>query len=283
MEEINAPINSRESEAGLLDVLVTLAENVKLLIIGPLLIGLCALGIGFMLPETYQSVAVVQAEQPTASLMTTAVVLDPVIASLGLAKDRAVEEARAKLRQQIKTTVGRTDKLLTLNVSAPSAQDSQIIAAAILRQTFKESRPKGTVRSRLETQLAEARLRFSNAQDAGAGLLKRLESPSSGVSGGSELARGYAELLSATGTAQNQISTLEAQLEGLSEAQLVQPPTLPQKPTHPKKALIAIGAALATGLALLLFVLVRQALRKTALNEATTSKIKRIRRSLGLK
>jgi LPS O-antigen subunit length determinant protein (WzzB/FepE family) len=248
-----------------------------------LLVGLCALGISFVLPPTYQSVAVLQAEQATASLMTTATVLDPVIASLGLAKEDTVEEARIKLREQIKSAVGRNDKLLTLTVSGRSAQQAQAIANAVLQQTFQESRPKGSVRTRLETQLAEAKARLKNAQDASQGLLKRLESSGAGVNGGAELARGYAELLGASGAAQSQISALETQLEGVSEAQLVQSPTLPQKASQPKKGLIAIGATLAAGLALLLFVFMRQAFRNTEANETTSAKLLRIRKSLGLR
>lgn len=281
-EEMQNVFPAKE-EVGLLDLLVTLAENVKLLIIGSLLVGLCALGISFMLPQTYQSVAVLQAEQATASLMVTAAVLDPVIGTLGLAKDDTVEDARRKLEAQIKTAIGRNDKLLTLTVTDRTAQQAQAIANDVLQQTYQQSRPKGTARARLETQLAEAQARFKNAQDASAGLLKRLELNSTGASSSAEVARGYAELLSATGAAQNQISALEAQLEGLSQAMLIQSPTLPLKAISPKKGLIAIGATLAAGLVLLLFVFVRQAQRNSAANPGVAVKWARIRQSLGLK
>lgn len=283
MKEKQSDFSALHGEIGLLDVLLTLAENIKLLIIGPLIVGLCALGISFMLPPVYQSMAMLEADQPTASLMVTASVLDPVIATLGLAKDGTLDEARSKLRGQIKAIVGRGDKLLTLTVSADTAQQSQVIANAVLQQTYQESRPKGTVRTRLQTQLAEAQARFKNAQDAAAGLLKRMESNGSGPNGGVEMARGYAELLSATGAAQAQISTLETQLEGLSDSMLVQPPTLPQKASQPKKGQIAISAALAAGLVLLLFIFMRQAFRNTAANSMASEKLVRIRQSLGLK
>lgn len=267
----------------MLDVLLTLAENFKLLIIGPLVVGLCALGVGFMLPPVYQSVAMLQADQATASLMVTAPVLDTVIAGLGLAKNGTLEEARRQLRAQIKTAIGRSDKLLTLTVSARTAQKAQAIAHAVLQQTYQESRPKGSVRARLATQLAEAQVRLKNAQNAAASLLKRLELNGSNASGAAEVARGYAELLSATGAAQTQISGLETQLEGLSDSLLVQPPTLPERPSQPKKGLMAIGATLAAGLALLLFIFMRQAFRKTAEDRVALEKWARIRHSLGLK
>ncbi|MFC5520604.1 Wzz/FepE/Etk N-terminal domain-containing protein [Polaromonas jejuensis] len=295
MEETQTPLTTRNEEIGLLDMLVTVVENAKLLILGPLLVGLCALGIGFMLPQTYESVAVLQAERPVdpqntpvglnsatvASLMATASVLDPVAVTLGLVVENDIEEARRKLREQIKPSVGRTDKLLTLTVSASSSQQAQALARAVLRQTYIQSRPKGSDRSRLESQLAAAKTRAENAQNAAVSLAKRLESPGASVS--NDLARSYADLLTVTAAAQAQATRLEAEIEGLSDAQLVQEPTLPKKASQPKKGLMAIGATLAVGLVLMLFVFVRQALRNTAANARVAGKLARIRQSLGLK
>ena len=107
-----------------------------MLVIGPLLVGLCALALGFALRQTFQSVAVLQAEQATASLMTTAAVLDPVAAGLGIDKEDGVKGARRRLRENTKVAVGRNDKLLTLTVSAPTPQQAQPTANAVLQQTY---------------------------------------------------------------------------------------------------------------------------------------------------
>ncbi|MGH8849149.1 MAG: hypothetical protein ACREXQ_18150, partial [Polaromonas sp.] len=189
------------------------------------------------------------------------------------------------LQSTIKAAVGRNDKLLTLTVSAHTAQQAQAIAKAVLQQAYQESRPKANVLARLEAQLAEARVRLKNAQIGTASLARWLESPAAltAVTAASELGRGYTDLLKITAEAQSQISALETQLEGLNEAQLVQAPTLPQKASQPKKGLLAIGATLATGLVLLLFVFMRQALRNTAANAEAAGKLARIRRLLGLK
>jgi uncharacterized protein involved in exopolysaccharide biosynthesis len=281
MEEVQRAPAGPHEEMSLLDLLVTVAENLKLLIAGSLLAGVCAWGIAFMLPQTFQSVAVVQAEQSTAALITATPVLDHVILVLGLGEGNAVEEARSKLRGQIKTVVGRNDKLLTLTVSANTPEQAQAIAGALLAQTYQESRPKGSLRQRLETQLAEAQARFRNAQNAGAALLKRLESAGSS-SGVVDMATGYAELLNATGAAQKQIGELEAQLEGVSASNLIQAPTKPRKASHPPKGLIAIGATVVTGLLLLLFVFTRQVIRNSA-DQNVAAKLARIRQSFGLK
>ena len=271
----------QQEEIDLLDILVTLAENIKLLILGPLFVGICALGIAYIVPQTFESIAVLKAEQATASLMTTASVLDPVAADLGLTKVDSAEEARKLLREQIKVSVGRNDKLLTLTVSAPAPQQAQAIANAVLQQTYVQSRPKGSDLTRLEIQLKDAKARTKSAEDAAGALLKRMES--NGAAGSTESARGYAELLNVAAAAQNQVAALQAQLEGLTDAQLIQAPTLPQKASKPKKGLIAIGATLAAGLALMLFVFVRQAVRGAAKDAGAASKMARIRRALALR
>ena len=271
----------QQEEIDLLDILVTLAENIKLLILGPLLVGICALGIAYIVPQTFESIAVLKAEQATASLMTTAAVLNPVAAELGLTQEDSPEEARRRLREQIKVAVGRNDKLLTLTVSAPTPHQAQIVADAVLRQTYQQSRPKASELARLEVQLKGAEARIKNAEDAAGALLKRMEL--SGAGGGAELARGYGELLTVAAAAQKQVAELQALIEGVTDAQLVQAPTLPQKASKPKKGLIAIGATLAAGLALMLFVFVRQAVRGAAKDADAASKLARIRRALALR
>ena len=48
-----AMLASEEDEISVLDLLQTIAENIKLLVLGPLLVGLAALGISFAIAPTY--------------------------------------------------------------------------------------------------------------------------------------------------------------------------------------------------------------------------------------
>ena len=276
-----APNPPQPEEFGLLDIFVTLAENFKLLFFVPLLVGLLALALTFTLPKTFESVAILNADQAIASLMTTATVLDPVAAEMGLTKDESIEEARRWLREKIKVAVGRTDKLLTLTVSASSPQQAQSIAEAVLQKTYIQSRPKASELIRLQTQLKDTQVRIKNAEDAADTLLKRMDS--NGASSGTESARGYAELLNVAAAAQTQKIALEGRLEGLTDAQLIQNPTLPQKASKPKKALMGIGATLATGVVLLLFVFIRNGFRSAEINVEAKEKIARIRRSFSMR
>jgi len=117
-----------QDEISLLDILVTLAENAKLLIIGPLLAGLLALGIGYTLPQSFTSYALLAAPSPpqVATMMVSPSVLDPVIAALNLSAGESSEVARAGLASRIKASVGK-DGLLRLEVGATTPLEAQAI------------------------------------------------------------------------------------------------------------------------------------------------------------
>ena len=83
------PQDLDDDEISLLDLALTVAENLRLLIIGPIAAGLIALGVSSFLPKTFESVAILNViDQPekVASLAASAAVLDPVVEQLGLTK-----------------------------------------------------------------------------------------------------------------------------------------------------------------------------------------------------
>ena len=272
------------AEITLLDLLVALADNAMLLILGPLAVGSVALAVAFVLPKRFESVAILQAEPVTASLIATAAVLDPAAASLGLERGQSVEDARKALRERVKTAVGRTDKLLTITVSGATPRQAQATAIALLAAVEEQSRPTGTSKLRFESQLAETKIRQEKAIRAGDIILPVLESTNGRQvlpgARDAELVKGYAELLNTVSAAQTQSSVIQAQLDGLTDAQLVQAPTLPEKAVSPRKGMIAVGAMLASGFLLLLFVFVRNGLRSAEADPASAVKLARIRRAL---
>ena len=279
-----------EDEISLLDLLVTVSENIKLLILGPLAAGLCALGVSFALPATYESVAILPSEAAGINLNSTLrlpLVLDPVVVSQGLAKGKTVEQARLALDGRIKTAVGKQDKFLTLTVSGESPSQAQAIAKALLAQSFDQMRPRGSNKARVEGQLAQARQRLEDAQKASTGLLALLERgyrPDAVAlkSAGTELPRGYADLLNFMTSSQAAVVALELQLQGMTDEQLLQAPSLPEKPVSQKKAMKATVAALGTGFVLLLWVFVRSSLRAAGTDPVSAAKLAAIRRALGL-
>ena len=282
MENI-APAADVEDEISLLDLLLTVSPNIKLLILGPLAAGLCALGVTFTQPAIYDSVAILPTD--INSTLRLAAVLDPVVVKLDLAKGQTPEQARLALSGRIKFAQDKQTKIFTLTVSGDSPQQAQAAAKALLLSAYEFTRPRGSNKARIELRLNQAKETLADAKAATSGLLSILErgyKPEFAAKAtGTELPRGYADLLAYVTTAQALVISLEKELEGLNDEQLLQAPSLPEKPVSQKKAMKATITALATGFALMLFVFIRQGLRTAGADPESAAKLAAIRRALG--
>jgi capsular polysaccharide biosynthesis protein len=273
----DTPHYPEDDEISLLDLLQTIVDNLRLLVIGPILVGLLALGWTAFLPKTYQSTAILSADQTTASLMNSAAVLDPIASKLGYTPLMSSDEARAQLKAQVKANFNAKDKLLTLTAQANSPQAAQALAQAVLQQTYIQSQPRDSAKLRLQKQLTQAQTREKEATQTVQLLGRKLDA--AGSAGASEVAQGYAQMIGVVKDSQNTQIDMERQLQGLDASMLVQEATLPSIHSAPKRSLIATIAALATGFALLLFVFIRQALRNTGKNEESAQKISALKAS----
>jgi capsular polysaccharide biosynthesis protein len=273
------PYYPEDDEISLLDLLQTIVDNLRLLVIGPILVGLLALGWASFLPKTYQSTAILNADQTTASLMHSAAVLDPIASQLGYTPLMSSDEARAELKAQVKANFSAKDKLLTLTAQANSPQAAQALAQAVLQQAYIQSQPRDSAKLRLQKQLTQAQTREKEATQTAQLLGRKLDA--AGSAGASEVAQGYAQMIAVVKDSQNTQIDIERQLQGLDASALVQEATLPTKHSSPKRSMIATITALAAGFALLLFVLIRQALRNASQNEDTSQKIKALKASWG--
>jgi Chain length determinant protein len=255
-----------KNEVSLLDLLVVVAENLKLLILGPLAAGLLALGIGFSMPQSYVSQAILALKAPAqaASMMVSPIVLDPVIESLKLSKGLSIEVVRKALAKDVKAAVGK-DGLLLLEVTASTPIEAQTIANALIDSWLKSTVPSADERAEMEKRLAFAK----SALDSTARLEEALI-----VKGGAGLNNlhppGTDFLIAAIGELEtryrSEVLDIPRSLQGLSRGVVKQPPTLPTEPASPKKGMIATLTALAAGFALLLWVFMRQAWRKASLD-----------------
>lgn len=285
-----------DDEIDLLDLLVTIAESWKLLVLGPLVAGLLALGMTFTLPQSFQSQAVINSgfevrskdgqtdfsgvrPELLVAMARTAAVLEPVRLQVGFMPEAATELALNELRQSIQASVGRADKLVTITVNAPSAEQAQRTNQALLVELFKQSQPRGADLARLNAKLQFEKEALSKALNLEQELIAIIKS-------GKEsdlLSATYVNVSGIKGTHFDTIQSLEAQIEGLPQTALVQPATLPEKPVSNKKALMAIVTALATGFALLVFVFIRKAFFNASANPESAAKLVSIRRALGIR
>jgi hypothetical protein len=259
------------NQFNLLDLLQTIVDNLRLLVIGPIVAGLLALAGASFWPKTYESTAILKAEPITASIMLSASVLDPIASSLGYAHQMPLDDARIKLKEQINANINSKDKLLTLTVQADTPQAAQALAQTVLQQTYTQSQPRHSEKLRLQKQLAQAQTREKEAAQTAKLLSERLVKAAG--EGSFQTAQAYSQLVGVEKESQNSQIEIEQKLQGLDASAVVQEPTLPNKHISPKRSRLVVFAMLAAEFALLFFVFNRQAIRNARQNEKSAQKI----------
>ena len=273
----DTPHYPEDDEISLLDLLQTIVDNLRLLVIGPLVAGLLAYGVALVIPKTYESTAILKSEQNLAGQMLTASVLDPIAAKLGYTSKMETDDARDKLKSQIKASYNAKDKLVTLTAQANSPQAAQVLANDVLAQVYVQTQPRDSAKQSLQKQLTQLQTREKELIQSAKILERRLEQATG--NGVSEVAQGYAQLIGVIEKNQESQIKIEKELKGMDSSDLIQKPTLPTKKVAPKRSLVAIISALAAGFALLLFVFIRQALRSASQNEESAPKINALKAS----
>lgn len=292
-----------ESNVTLLDLMLLVALNLRLLMVGPLAIGLVALGIAYVVPQKYASEGIIAlptftvttagnvnatpaeigfATSQAAAVMVSPLVLDSVIQSLDLAEGRAMHLARRSLAERVKATVGR-DGLLRLETIAGSPQSAQTLANGIIDTWLKSTIPGAQEKADLEKRLASSKSSLAIVEQ----VLERLnregvaslnQPVTKGEAGVTLMSMGelHARYLS-------DVLTIPRRIQGLSRDVVKQPPTMPTEVVSPKKGIIAILATIGSGLLLLFWVFLREVWRSAARNPDVAQKQAQLLASLGIR
>lgn len=273
-----------EEAPDLLGAALTIAENLRLLVLGPLVVGALVYGLTFVLPQRYVSTAIVRGDASIATLMTTAPILNASLKNLGYLKDLSEENAEDALRdlaRDVQTNVGRNDKLITLVVAGRTAESAQHMANEILKNTFIESKPKAGELKRLEVEktLLEQQAKELNATTKTVQGLLAEASPAVNLGA---LAESMPVISSNLIKIQEDLHVIDEKLQGVTEGDLLQAPTLPRRAVAPKKVTVTILATLGAVFALLMFVFVRQAFENSAALTRHQDRLSALKRKFGL-
>ncbi len=292
----------------LMDLALTVAENIWLLLLAPVVVGLIAYGLASLLPRTYESVAVLQPTPPAPvpigkdTLMLNLAALTHVFANAvatKMATPAYLEGAQHLLKEQaaatggsaaldriplnasVRTYVGANDNLVTLRVSSTSATGSQMLASGILEHTYAESRPKSSELKRLTDERA-----LLDQQIAGLELteekVRALIERNGATPGVSDLANTYALISTNLVDMHRRFKEIDTQLEGITEEVVVQKPTLPSEPSSPRNVIIALLGAVGTGFLLLIVIFVRQSWRASGRSSQHAQRLQALKRRYGL-
>ncbi|MDR3005141.1 MAG: lipopolysaccharide biosynthesis protein [Acidovorax sp.] len=286
MPMLSSSTTAEDSEdIDLLDILTVIVEHLKLLVIGPLLIGLTALLLSLSLPKSYESISLLDAEKPGLSISPSTIVslsnsadfLDRIALDLGIAKDQSKAARFKTISRLVSASVGRQDKLVTLRTFGSTPEQAQKLNTAVWQHLLPLTLPRGGEMRRLQTLLKTEQARLDDGNRLEQSITQQLQKGNIT----DQQARLYGELLDSNGSRMRAISALQAQMEGLTVADLVQTPTLPEEAIKPKPALIAAVATLASGMLLLLFVFARHALRSSCQRPEQAAKIAHLRAAFG--
>jgi uncharacterized protein involved in exopolysaccharide biosynthesis len=270
------PQTNEDEEIALLDLLLVFVQNLRLLVLGPLLVGAGALGVAWLLPLTFESKAVQSGDATLAAMYNSAQVRDAIIQQTGYAyAGEDADKARLRLEADLKVSYNAKDKTISLVAAASSPAQAQQLAQAAIQAAAKLNASRLANLQRLNEQFESASKREREYAAAADKLVQQMANASAASQ--ALLVQSQAQLLDAARNAQITTTEIGDAIQKAENFDLLQQPTLPTQKSKPKKALIAIIATLASGFALLLFVFVRQALRNGSQDEETAKKLAAIR------
>lgn len=272
---IDTPPSHTDDEISLLDLLATVTENLRLLVIGPLVVGLAALAISFAVTPTFESRSVLRLGENTTAVLASDDLLAPLLPQAPWIDNNAPRTVQLQeLREHIKPSFNKKDNTLSLTVSAPSAEQALKLHQATIEELRKRLLPKGKELEQAEQRRATAQATLDELNT----VIPALSQSVTRLSADSEASsRAYSLLLQQRLAAQQALLDIENSLKPFGDEAFAQMPSLPDKAVKPKKGLIAIVATLASGFALLLFVFMRQAMRNAAHNPQDAQRLQAIK------
>ena len=272
-----------DDEISLLDILLTLAESWKLLVFGPIIVGVLAGALSFMWPKTFESVAIMRLTEEETALLHAAPVLDPVIEKFGYLKDADgfKEDARKALKKDLIFASDKKTKLATITAKATTPDQAQALGNAAIAALLTELQPKGQERALLQKTIAINERAIGQSEDALESIQRSLKRGTLSDQMQESAIKNLAAIILEITKRSQENETLRQKLDIKGAEVFVQQPSLPQRKTSPKRRMVVLLAMLASGFALLLFVFIRSAWRNAAQDAESASKMARIKSLLG--
>ncbi len=272
----------QDYEISILDILVVLAENLRLIILIPLLVGITALGITFLIPKTYQSVSLLGLGEVAVTGIKSEEVMNKVLEKTDWIHAPNHEAALKKLGKKLQVSFDKKDGVLKIVADAPTPQKAEALSLLLINEYRIWSHPKGKALESINENIRITTENIATLELAAKKITPELDKVALNTEG-ENVARTYATITANIATLKSNLFNLKQSLVGFGPEVFIQKPTLPDKPIKPKKAQIAIMATLASGFLTILFVFIRAAFRNLGGDAEASEKLARIRTGFGLK
>lgn len=271
---------AEDDETSLLDLLLVVVQNLRLLLITPLAVGLAALGVTSVLPNTYDSRVVQMGDMQLVNIYNTVQLRDALMAELKYAQpDEDLDSARERLAKDLIVSFNSNTKTVFIRARASSPEAALHMANLAVAQASLLNRSRLDDLSRLRAQFDLATKREYEYSKGLERIAQQIEKAPPGAS--ENILKVQVQMVDASRDAQIALSSLTDALAKAQRFDLVQQPTLPTKPVSRKPAMVAAVAALASGFLLLIFVFMRQALRHAETDPDSAQKLAQLRTAWG--
>lgn len=245
----------------------TILENLKLLLLGPVIAALVAFAVISAVPRWYTSVAYLALDEAGARVadarMQSIPVLDQVLVHYNAPKS-TLEARRRYIDENRRIVVApgetaKTSNLFRMEYTDKSPAVAQKVNSLFIEAWLESTKPPPDKRELVENDIDRLDLQSKSITQ----LIDRLQkdAPSlltpQSLQGG-ELATPVSGLIARRDQNLAALYTLRNSLKGMSRDVIFGAPDLPEEPTWPKRGIITILAGFVTGLLLLMFVILRR-------------------------
>lgn len=269
-------------EITLLGLIAAVAEAWKWFLIVPIATAVAVYLVIGQFAADYRSSAILRADD-TVALLTSPSVLRATIeqldmhGELGSTMDNAIRD----LRRRVSTTIVAPG-ITQVSVTGRSAEQAQEILTAIIRNFALQVAPRGQQREEIERQIAASNTAIEQLRRYAASLTSDRRNSNVENGGSNDAALGYVALVNEIQMKENHVVRLERSLEGLTQANILQQPTLADDAEPSSRLALTLFAAVAAALAVLFVVLIGEVMRRVPHDPLASADLQRIRDALHL-
>jgi len=285
-----------DCEISILDILVVFAENIRIIILVPLLTGLIALGVTYLITPTYQSVAILKAsEGAQVGVMQGAQV---GVMQQGVQDGPEIFTSIDVINQVLKTYPGTTarelskrifvsvkkqdfNSYITLIAEDSTPQKAQNLCYEIIASSRELSLPRGKQLDKIKNEIKNTEEAISDLRLVANKISPYVDKKASSIEG-EGVARAYCAIIEKLSIQKQLQVNLNQLMSGFGEDSFIQKPTLPDKAISPKKGKIAIMTAFASGFLIIIYIFIRAGLRNLSRDAEASEKLQRIRKRISL-
>lgn len=288
---------NNSDEISLLDLLVAMAENWKMLVFGPALAALLTFGLLWVsTPREYVSEALLRIDQRDIGIFFSEKVLDGPIAKSRLSQRHggSLVLARQELLERKNLSVvpiNESGLARIVLVDAGPPESVRVLLTEIIRSAIANSVPTGVEKERLELQALEKERSITDLRKTidRLNMLTERQVEVNAEPGGidvrfGDIGQAVVSILSSIEVRAVDLFNVRAQLSGtISSSDIVQQPTLPSRPKPRGLLKKTVFVTLGVGFVLLVVAFARDGLKRASEDLRSVGKVNRIRKAFGLR